>query len=329
MEFSVVIPCFNCAKTLENTVASVRASGLRDYEILLIDDGSVDGTPALCDRLSKEYNGVRCIHQPNAGVSAARNRGIDEARGNYIWFVDADDTVKPDAMSNAALIVAEQHPDMLIFGLSFDYYHKKRLYRQDALVPPCDGILSRSEVTEQFWAFYKSNSLNSVCTKLFRRATLVSKGIRFHEGMILMEDFLFVLEALPHCNSIYCLPEAIYHYRQGEDERGAYRRLQKIPDLASYIRPFEKAVHQLDIPNEKRLIDEFYSMLLWQKMQYSSLKDIRRTVKIHESGGRAGMDLKLTPVKIYMQNRKTLLRHRLAVAIKSTTLYQRIKAESK
>lgn len=329
MTFTIIIPAFNCEKDLVSTVDSVRASGLRDYEILLIDDGSVDGTPALCDRLSKEYNGVRCIHQPNAGVSAARNRGIDEARGDYIWFVDADDTVEPDAMSNTALIVAEQHPDMLIFGLSFDYYHKKRLYRQDALVPPCDGILSRSEVTEQFWAFYKSNSLNSVCTKLFRRATLVSKGIRFHEGMILMEDFLFVLEALPHCNSIYCLPEAIYHYRQGEDERGAYRRLQKIPDLVSYIRPFEMAVHQLDIPNEKRLIDEFYSMLLWQKMQYSSLKDIRRTVKIHESGGRAGMDLKLTPVKIYMQNRKTLLRHRLAVAIKSTTLYQRIKAESK
>lgn len=329
MEFSVVIPCFNCAKTLENTVASVRASGLRDYEILLIDDGSVDGTPALCDRLSKEYNGVRCIHQPNAGVSAARNRGIDEARGDYIWFVDADDTVEPDAINNAAIIVAEQHPDMLIFGLSFDYYHKKRLYRQDALVPPCGGMLTPEQLRADFQGFYDCNALTPVWNKFFRRTLLIDSKIHFHEDLHLMEDFLFVLETLPHCDSIYCLPEAIYHYRQGEDERGAYRRLQKIPDLAAYIRPFEKAVHQLDIPNEERLTDEFYSMLLWQKMQYSSLKDIRRTVKIHERGGRAGMDLKLTPVKIYMQNRKTLLRHRLAVAIKSTTLYQRIKAESK
>ena len=81
MTFSVIIPCYNCVKTLEATVNSVRACGLTDNEILLIDDGSTDGTAALCDELSGKFAEIRCVHQQNAGVSAARNRGIDEAQG--------------------------------------------------------------------------------------------------------------------------------------------------------------------------------------------------------------------------------------------------------
>ena len=75
MNFSVIVPCYNCVRTLENTVNSIRASGLSNYELLLIDDGSTDGTGALCDVLCEKYPELRCIHQPNAGVSAARNRG--------------------------------------------------------------------------------------------------------------------------------------------------------------------------------------------------------------------------------------------------------------
>ena len=96
MIFSVIIPCYNCVKTLEATVNSIRVCGLSDYEILFIDDGSTDGTTELCDRLCGKNEGIRCVHQSNKGVSAARNRGIDEARGEYIWFVDSDDTVDED-----------------------------------------------------------------------------------------------------------------------------------------------------------------------------------------------------------------------------------------
>ncbi len=92
MRFSVVIPAYNCAGTLEGTVDSIRASGLTDLEIILIDDGSTDGTAEVCDGLVGRFPEVRCVHQSNEGVSAARNRGIDESEGEYIWFVDSDDT---------------------------------------------------------------------------------------------------------------------------------------------------------------------------------------------------------------------------------------------
>ena len=117
MIFSVIIPCYNCVKTLEATVNSIRVCGLSDYEILLIDDGSNDGTAELCDRLCGKNEEIRCVHQSNAGVSAARNRGIDEARGEYIWFVDSDDTVDEDSLSGVLKTALLKKPESGISNL--------------------------------------------------------------------------------------------------------------------------------------------------------------------------------------------------------------------
>lgn len=322
MRFSVIIPCYNCVATLAATVESVRASGLYDYEIILIDDGSTDGTATLCDTLSERYPEVRCIHQPNAGVSAARNRGIDEAKGEYLWFVDADDTVGADAMSTAAGIAVTQQPDMLLFGICFDYYHRGKLYRRDELVAPYAGSLSRETLITQFRTFYDCNALTPVWNKLFRRSVLAASGVRFRTDMILMEDYLFVLELLSHCSQLYSLPEAIYQYRQSEDERGAYRRLQRITDLAAYMQPFEAALERLAVPEREALMASFYGMLLRQKLYYAPLRDIRTGLAMHRSGP-YGVCLPDSAVQLYYSNTKSRLRHRIAVAAKSTGLYRR------
>lgn len=323
MTFSVIIPCYNCVKTLKTTVDSICASGISDYEILLVDDGATDGTPELCDQLCREYPNIRCIHQPNAGVSSARNRGIDEARGDYIWFVDADDTVDSGAMSHAADILIRQQPDVLLFGMSFDYYHQGRLYRREKLVPPCDGIMIPEQMKSCFQALYASNALTPVWNKLYRRELLIQSGVRFHEDMILMEDFLFVLELLPYCRTIYSLPEAIYRYRQTEDEKGAYRRLQRIPELAEYMQPFEDSIGALGISNE--VVVNLYQMLLGQKLYYAPLAKIREGIAQHQQSRYAFLPMD-HPIVIYLRNRKTQLRHRLAIAVKSSRAYQRRKA---
>ena len=323
MTFSVIIPCYNCVKTLKTTVDSICASGLSDYEILLVDDGATDGTPELCDQLCREYPNIRCIHQPNAGVSSARNRGIADAQGEYLWFVDADDTVDAGALSHAADITAKQQPDMLLFGMSFDYYHHGKLYRRDELIPPCAGNLTPEQLKEQFLKFYECNTLTTACNKFMHRDILMQSGVRFHEGMILMEDFLFVLELLPYCRTIYSLPEAIYRYRQAEDEKGAYRRLQRIPELAEYMQPFEDCTRALGISNE--LVINLYQMLLGQKLYYAPLAKIREGIAQHQQSRYAFLPMD-RPIVIYLRNRKTQLRHRLAIAVKSSRAYQRRKA---
>ena len=322
MTFSVIIPCYNCASTLEATIACICTCGLTDYEILLIDDGSTDGTTELCDTLCVEYVSVHCIHQPNAGGSAARNRGIDEAQGEYLWFVDADDTVDVGALSDAADTIDRQQPDMLLFGISFDYYHHGKLYRRDKLVPPCAGNLTLEQLKKQFQEFYECNALTTACNKFMRRDILMQSGVRFREDMILMEDFLFVLELLPHCQNIYSLPEAIYRYRQAEDEKSASRRLQRIQDLARYMQPFEAGLDTLGISAQEA--KNLYEMLLRQKLYYAPLRQIRSILTEQKQSKYASLEMG-GPLGIYLCNRKTQLRHRIAVAVKSSCLYQKHK----
>lgn len=326
--FSVIIPCYNCVNTLKTTVNSIKASGLTDYEIILIDDGSDDGTEVLCDKLCRLHTEIRCIHQQNSGVSAARNRGIDEALGEYIWFVDADDTVEPGSITNATDIVFRQQPDMLIFGMSFDYYYKGKVYRQEFLLPPHVGMLSPEQLKETFQEFYNCNALSSVCNKFLKKKLLTSYGSRFRTDMILMEDFVFVLDILPHCESVYCLNKAIYRYRQGEDEKNAYRRLQRIPDLAIFMEPIAERLLQLNIPAHKTMTETIYTMLFAQSLSYASLKQIKRRLSLHHIGQYAEVLSEKHAFRIWMHYRLSHIRHRVAVFLKSiNTLLKRNRSQ--
>ncbi|HAY19427.1 MAG TPA: hypothetical protein DCY17_01100 [Clostridiales bacterium] len=320
MIFSVIIPCYNCVKTLETTVNSIRICGLSDYEILLIDDGSNDGTAELCDRLCGKYEGIRCVHQSNAGVSAARNRGIDEARGEYIWFVDSDDTVDEDSLRGVLKTALLKKPDMLLFGMSFDYYNHGKMYLRETLNPPSEGMLSLQNLKDDFDEFYNCNALTPVWNKLFRSDLLKKHGTRFHEDMFLMEDYLFVLELLPLCKEIYSLKEPIYRYRQAEDERSAYRRLQRIENLAEYMQPFEQGLKTLGIPCEH--VENLYSMLLKQRMYYASFSEIRGLIAQHNCGKYCRLK-QSHPLKIYLCNRLVQIRHKLAVAVKNSSFYRK------
>ena len=110
MKLSVIIPVYHTEHTLETCVESVLTQGVDDMEIILVDDGSDDGSPALCDRLAQEHNAVSTIHQAHGGVGAARHAGIEQARGEYIMFVDSDDSLAPYTLP-VLLARLGAHPD--------------------------------------------------------------------------------------------------------------------------------------------------------------------------------------------------------------------------
>ena len=114
--FSVIVPVYKAEATLEKCAKSILAQAPADLELILVDDGSPDGSGALCDRLAEQDSRVRVIHQKNAGASAARNAGLDAASGRYLQFVDADDWVLP-GLYEAALPILEQGADVLFFGV--------------------------------------------------------------------------------------------------------------------------------------------------------------------------------------------------------------------
>ena len=325
MLISVVIPAYNCIGSLENTVNSILLSGLTDYEILLIDDGSRDGTAELCGELQRRHTCVRCVHQENSGVSNARNRGILEARGAYILFFDADDSVDPGALSRCRDILLDGEPDMLIFSLSFDHYFRGTLYRRDTLTVPLSGMQPREEWMARLRTLYECNVLSPVWNKFIRRDLLVENRVRFPGGMIEMEDFWFSVRSMKFCRQIFFLPEAVYRYRQPEDGRNTFRRLCRIPSLSAYMEPFEQELTGL--PGGTEIAGEIYRSFFYEMIRFGDVTRIGQTAEDLLGGRYAGCIAAQDPVqyrlleekkyrRIWLRSQARQLRHWAAVRVK-------------
>lgn len=334
MLISIIIPAFNCEKSIKRTIESITSSNLKDYEIVIVNDGSTDNTASICNKLCSQYSFIKYSEQENGGVSAARNRGISLATGEYIMFFDADDTTNETGFVECVDIIKSEKPDILVFGMSFDYYKNGKLYRRDELVPEQTGLLNKKQIEESFESLYNTNSLTPVWNKIYKRDLIIDNGILFNTDCFLMEDFLFSLECLKVCENIYCLPKALYCYKQSENGKNAFNRLKRIDDLCQYILPFKTAIYELangETAND--VFNNFFFMLLWQKMYYSSkngIKKIAEDLKSNTLFNEITQDQiptnytslfnnieKSRYFKIRLLNLKTQLRHKIAVLVKS------------
>ncbi len=334
MLLSVIIPAFNCEKSIKRTVDSIISSGLTDYEIVIVNDGSTDNTSTLCNSLCSQYSFIKYSEQENNGVSAARNKGINIATGEYILFFDADDTAEENGFSECVDIIASKKPDILVFGMSFDYYKNGQLYRRDNLVPKQTGILNKFQIKSELESLYNTNALSSACNKIYRKTLISDNNILFNTDYFLMEDFLFSLECLKVCENMYCLPKALYHYKQSENEKNAFNRLKRIDNLCEYVLPFKTAIDELAVGKTvDSVFNNFFFMLLSQKMYYLNKNEIKKLaeglksnklfneIKQGEIPARHIGFLKNIEesryLKIRLLNLKTQTRHKIAVLVKS------------
>ena len=331
---SVIIPAFNCEKTIEPTVNSILTSGLTDYEIVIVNDGSTDSTAIICKELCSKYSFIKYAEQKNSGVSSARNKGLSLAEGEYIMFFDSDDTAQENGFSECVDIIKKEKPDMLIFGMSFNYYKNGKCYRKDKLVPEQEGLLNKKQITENLEGLYATNALTSACNKLYRKKLLVDNSISFNTSYFLMEDFLFSLESLRVCENIYCHPKALYHYKQAENGKNAFNRLKRIDNFCEYAEPFKNALEALGAGKAAdNVFNNFFFMLLSQKMYYLNKKEIRElteSLKTNPLFNEIKQD-EIPPAylgflkniqnarysKIRLLNLKTQARHKVAVLVKS------------
>ena len=334
MLISIIIPAFNCQKTLKRTVDSIIDSGLKDYEIIIINDGSADNTSVVCNGLCSKYPFIKYSEQKNSGVSSARNKGLSLATGEYIMFFDADDTAPKNGFQECVDIIEQEMPDILIFGMRFDYYKNSKCYRRDELVPEQVGLLSKNQIKENFECLYNTNSLSSACNKIFKKSLVSNNNILFNTTYFLMEDFLFSLECLIACENIYCHPKPLYQYKQSENEKSAFNRLKRIDDLCEYTMPFKNTLEAFGAGKAtNNIFNNFFFMLLHQKMYYENQKEIKRIaeglknkqlfneikqgeIPIAYQGFLKNIE-KAKYSKIRLLNLKTQLRHKIAILVKS------------
>ena len=320
--FSVLIPAYNCADSIADTVRSVLHAGLTELEILIIDDGSTDGTAAVLSELSSQYANVKVLSQPNGGVSSARNLGLSHAQGDYLIFVDADDVVPENAYKQAAEIVLETKPDMLLFGMYFEHVHAGILYQSEKLVCPVEGLLTDDKWRLELDALFRCNYLSPIWNKIIRRDVIHNHKIRFSEDMFLMEDCRFSLDCLQYCHSVYLLPEPIYRYQIPDDGKKAAERIRRVKSLNTYMDHFSELTGEF--PSVIRAI---HHMLFRQRLAsakttdeiYQEIQEFKQSA-FYEEGILPEQLLIGHDRRYLLGNRIGRLRHRTVVAYKTTRL---------
>lgn len=215
MKFSIIIPCYKVEQYLHQCVDSVLAQTFEDYEIILVDDGSPDRSPAICDEYAIKDNRVKVIHKPNGGLSDARNAGLDVAQGEYVIFLDSDDWWDDkDALRKIDSCIKESGADIVVIGMK-KYFSQENRYGDERVLQKCDkGIstLSQAQLVQQYM---RSNIfVGCACDKVVRRSQIEMNGLRFVVGQ-LSEDIEWCAKLLLLKPTIDVVSECIYVYRQG------------------------------------------------------------------------------------------------------------------
>lgn len=198
---SIILPVYNGEAHLERCIRSVLAQTIEDIQLILINDGSVDGTAAICDRFGGADGRVTVIHQENAGVSAARNAGLQAAAGEYIGFVDADDYIAPD-MYEQALKRLDGH-DIAMWD-TVTLFADGRTEPDTIPLLEMDCLVQKENWTPRLLRYMAG----SACRCLYRRELL--EDIRFPVGIKLSEDRLFNLEAMGKAKKLAYFKQGLY-----------------------------------------------------------------------------------------------------------------------
>ncbi|MBD5393020.1 MAG: glycosyltransferase [Lachnospiraceae bacterium] len=214
---SVIVPVYNGQDYLEKCIESIEAQDYDYLEVIIINDGSTDDTASVCVRLRQRYSNVRVINMEDRGVSAARNAGLDAARGTYVTFVDADDRLRPKMLKVLYNSILETGSD--VAGCGFLPWGKEEEW-QKLLI---SGYHINKAVKYTPSVYLKEQLLNgnSRCwSKLYRRAAI--GNLRFQEGLSIGEDMLFLVRLLPYIRSIAETDYPGYGYYQ--NPKGAMNR---------------------------------------------------------------------------------------------------------
>ncbi|WP_446787728.1 glycosyltransferase family 2 protein [Macellibacteroides fermentans] len=239
---SIVIPVYNAEVYIQECVHSIQSSLKTKFEILVIDDGSTDSTRYLCQQLAMEDSRVRYHYQYNAGVSAARNLGIDLANGKWIIFVDADDKFS----FSGDYTIFNSAADIIVFSKVFEN-KEISLHEKSDLIEYIKGILKCSDFTH-----YNKGYLNAVWSKVYNLDLIKECGIKFSTNLINGEDSIFNLDVVENANAIQFHNQSIYQWRKTSGSATSKYQRNMIQTDKFFLKELHNKLVDLDILNDIR-----------------------------------------------------------------------------
>lgn len=208
---SIIVPVYNVEKTLLKCVDSILEQTYKDYEVILVNDGSTDKSGNICDELVNKYSNFKVIHKQNEGLGPTRDRGLDESCGEYIYHCDSDDWLEPDLICSCVKALEEHNADVVIFG--YKLYVKKDddfIYHSCVQLPAgvYEGAAVRKFYSEQY---FNSFSVQLAWNRLYRKSFLVDNNIRF-PSLRRCQDMAYSLILFGKLNKLVTLSGMYYDY---------------------------------------------------------------------------------------------------------------------
>lgn len=313
---SIIIPVYKAETFFDECVSSILAQSYEDFELILVDDGSPDKCPELCDKWAATDSRIKVIHKSNGGVSSARNSGLEIASGDYICFVDSDDTL-PENGLHILMKSIEQRNVEVVFG-AFQFQYGDRLLPHASRLP--EGKYQFKDVLKNFIddGTLSGFLLGSTCAALYKREIILKNHLRFVEGLKNNEDGLFNFELALLANSFAVVNTPVYNYRQDNAPSKPNRMNEnfgeKVFDILD-MKEWPKDKYEYDVQKARRKVTLAWWDILHFATDYSLFKSlvfIRK--KITQPNVRKGINY-MRPKKMNMYKRVIfyLMRYRLCV----------------
>ena len=244
---SVIMPVYNAERFLDESIGSIINQTYYNLDIVLVNDGSTDGSTKICDLYTKRDYRVRLINKENGGVSSARNTGLELASGQYVTFVDSDDFLELDAieqlMSGAK---RDRHGSDIYVGGVYDYHSAGYTFDYQPNSLPIEKRFTYDSVDDGIYQIM--TSINSPFAKLYKREFIVSKKLVFNETIHIAEDALFVFQAAIQAKAIYKIDRPVYYYRNDLDNNYSATgtiNADKALDFAKAFEQMQKLVNKV------------------------------------------------------------------------------------
>lgn len=273
---SIIVPVYNVEQYLHECVPAIIAQTCGDWELILIDDGSPDGCPQICDEYALKDKRITVIHQHNQGVAVARNAGLDVARGEWIWFVDSDDWIDENAISILCRKIRGEE-DLIMFG-----YVRHENGRSIVCARTETDELCKNDFLYRQATYYNS-------CMFFKRTIIEKYSLRFSIGVRLAEDLEFQYKYEMLCQHPVSISDSLYHYRirEGSVTHNETYRKNAVEDLLLVLKNLydfiidHGAVSEVWIDKRLEMLMKnlLYSASLVKDLKYMSFQnDIRRLI---------------------------------------------------
>ena len=256
VEISVIVPVYNVQKYLKECINSILAQSFKDFELLLIDDGSTDKSGEICEEYASKDSRIKVYHKLNEGLGLTRKYGFERSEGRYVTFIDSDDSILSDYLERLHSAAQKHNAELVVSGYIKTDENGKTLFSSVLK----EESFKDSEVKDLLLSRFigsspekKDSIFTTAWGKLYLREPLYSNNVKFFsERQIQSEDLAFQLEVLPHLKLAYVISYSGYKYRTNTNSLSMKYKLERFDELKKVYKYTQKRIHELSLPADTK-----------------------------------------------------------------------------